>query len=81
VGPQGDQRGREGYLARRAIWEDVAVKARLLHCPDHYVSPWRVVVMGETSETLDLQIYGCCAKLGVLAGQLVRADPRLSGPR
>jgi hypothetical protein len=78
---QDDRPSGESFLARRAIWEDVAVRARLLHCPDHYVAPWRVVVTGETRETLDLQIYGCCAKLGVLVGQLVRADPRLSGPR
>jgi hypothetical protein len=78
-----DRRQRESarLASARALWEELAVRARLLHCPEHAVQPWRVTVTGETRETLRLQIYGCCSQLQVVIGEMVRADPRISGPR
>lgn len=78
-----EQKRRDAALlaAARALWEDLAVKARGIHCPEHLVGPWRVVVSGETREALRLQIYGCCEKLGQVVTEMVRADPRISGPR
>jgi hypothetical protein len=67
--------------AARALWEDLASKARALHCPEHIVGPWRVVVTGERPETLNLQIYGCCQRLGMVVADMIKADPRVSGPR
>jgi hypothetical protein len=67
--------------AARATWEDLAARARGLHCPDHIVGPWRVVVTGDRPESLNLQIYGCCPRLGVAVAEMIRADPRVSGPR
>jgi hypothetical protein len=78
-----EQKQREAALlaATRALWEDLAMKARGIHCPEHLIGPWRVVVIGETREALRLQIYGCCDKLGLVINQMVREDPRISGPR
>jgi len=72
--PQGDK------AAARALWEDLAARARALHCPEHFVSPWRVVVIGDARETMRLQLYGCCARLQDVVGDMIRADPRISGP-
>jgi len=66
--------------AAQALWEDLAVRARGLHCPEHFVAPWRVVVIGDTRDKLRLQIYGCCDKLGLVVTEMVKADPRISGP-
>lgn len=66
--------------AARALWEDLAVRARGLHCPEHFVQPWRVVVIGDTSERLRLNIYGCCPKLQVVVTDMIRSDPRTASP-
>ena len=74
------QREAERLAAARVVWEDLAVRARGLHCPEHFVQPWRVVVIGEASERLRLNIYGCCPKLQVVVSDMIRSDPRTSGP-
>jgi hypothetical protein len=66
--------------AARALWDDLAVKARAIHCPDHMVGPWRIVVTGETRESMKLQVYGCCPRLGQAVTGMIRADPRTSKP-
>ena len=78
-----DQKQRDTALlaTARALWDDLAVKARLLHCPEHIVQPWRVVVIGDTREALRLQIYGCCDRLQLVISEMIRADPRISGPK
>lgn len=63
-----------------AVWAELAARARGLHCPEHFVEPWRVVVIGETPDRLRLQIYGCCARLQDVVNELISSDPRLSGP-
>lgn len=75
-----DTTAQSDMVAARALWDDLAARARGLHCPEHFVVPWRVVVIGETRTTLNLQIYGCCEKLGLVISQMIRTDPRLSGP-
>jgi hypothetical protein len=64
----------------RATWEGLAARARGLHCPEHFAAPWRVVVVGETKEEMTLQIYGCCAQLGVVVDQMIKSDPQVGGP-
>lgn len=64
----------------RAMWENLAARARGLQCPEHGVAPARVVVTGETVDQLNLQLYGCCDKLGQVIGEMIKADPRVSGP-
>jgi hypothetical protein len=83
VDDRDEQKRRDAaqLAAARALWEDLAAMARGLHCPEHFVGPWRVVVTGERPETLNLQIYGCCQRLGVVVAEMIRADPRVSGPR
>ena len=49
-------------------------------CPVHYVGPWRVVVIGETRESMRLQVYGCCERIGAAVTAMVRADPRVASP-
>ena len=71
----------ERMASARALWEDLAVKARSLHCPEHVVGPWRIVVSGETPESLRLQVYGCCEKIGRAVTEMIRADPRTSRQR
>lgn len=66
--------------AARAVWEDLAVRARRLHCPEHFVQPWKIVVIGDTSERLRLDIYGCCSRLQVVVTEMIRSDPRTGGP-
>lgn len=68
-------------ITTRAVWEDLAVRARSLHCPTHVISPWRVVVIGEEPKGYRLQIYGCCEQLQTVVSQMIRSDPRISGPR
>jgi hypothetical protein len=82
VDPLEQQKQRDAALlvAARATWEDLAARARGVHCPDHVASPWRVVVVGETRDKMRLQIYGCCERLGQAVTEMVRADPRISGP-
>ena len=45
----------------QALWEDLARKARGVHCPEHFVEPWRVYVIG-TAPKLKLDISGCCPR-------------------
>jgi hypothetical protein len=80
---EGIDQGRSGReaVASKALWEDLAVKARGLHCPEHHVGPWRIVVLGETRETMRLHIYGCCDRLGRAINEMIAADPRIAGPR
>lgn len=67
--------------AARAVWEDVAVRARAVHCPVHFALPWRVDVIGTEPSRLRLNVSGCCPRLGEAVTALVRSDPRLGGPR
>lgn len=78
--PSGDQDEVRAANAR-ALWEDLARRARGVHCPEHYVEPWRVTVIGERAETYRLYISGCCSRLGQAVDQMVRTDPRIAGPR
>ena len=64
----------------KAVWEDLAAKARGLHCPEHFVEPWRVVVSGSSAGNYRLQIYGCCSQLQTVVSALIKADPRIGGP-
>ncbi|CAN5582199.1 hypothetical protein BH23CHL8_BH23CHL8_16260 [soil metagenome] len=73
------RRDADAMLSARTLWEDLAVKARGLHCPEHFVGPWRVVVIGETRDTLRLQVYGCCGRLGQAVTEMIREDPRVPG--
>lgn len=74
-----DQEHRDIESAR-AIWDDLAARARSLHCPAHFVEPWRVVVIGESPARMRLQIYGCCSRLQEVVNELIASDPRVSGP-
>lgn|GEM_PF-4179645 len=78
--PQDDQGTRETDAAR-ALWEDLARQARGLHCPDHFVEPWRVAVIGDTPEKYRLYISGCCSQLQVVVNEMINSDPRIAGPR
>lgn len=80
VQSSGDQEQGQAEAAR-ALWEDLARRARGVHCPDHYVEPWRVTVLGDTPRTYRLYISGCCGRLGDAVNQMVRRDPRIAGPR
>jgi hypothetical protein len=75
------RRDAAALASARTTWDDLAARARGLHCPEHIVGPWRVVVIGDRPETLNLQIYGCCPRLGAVVAQMIEADPRVSGPR
>ena len=66
--------------ARRALWEDLAARARGLSCPVHFVGPWRVVVSGDSPQSMRLQVYGCCERIGQAVSEMVRADPRVASP-
>lgn len=77
---KGDQ-NKEDMAAARAHWDELAVRARILHCPQHYAQPWRVAVLGDRPENLRLYISGCCGKLGEAVNEIIRAEPRVSGPR
>jgi hypothetical protein len=83
VDDRDERRRRDATLmaSARATWEDLAARARGLHCPEHIVGPWRVVVTGDRPESMNLQIYGCCERLGVIVAEMIKADPRVSGPR
>ena len=66
--------------AARAVWADIAVRARTVHCPEHYVGPGRIAVVGSTPAKLHLNVSGCCPKIGEAVTAVVRADPRVGGP-
>lgn len=63
---------REALL--EALWEELARKARAVHCPEHYVEPWRVRVIG-TAPNLKLDIAGCCPKIGRAINEMIANDP------
>lgn len=67
--------------AARALWEELAVRARSVHCPEHFVLPWRVSVLGDAPARYRLYVSGCCARLGDAVNEMIRSDPRTSGPR
>lgn len=58
----------------QALWEELARKARAVHCPEHFVAPWRVRVIG-TPPRLKLDIAGCCPRIGVAVNEMIAADP------
>jgi hypothetical protein len=58
----------------RVLWEDLARKARAVHCPAHFVGPWRVHVIG-TSPRLKLDVAGCCPRIGQAINEMIAADP------
>jgi hypothetical protein len=58
----------------RALWEDLARQARGVHCPEHFVEPWRVYVIG-TPPDLKLDISGCCPRIGRAINDMIRDDP------
>ena len=57
----------------QALWEDLARKARAVHCPEHYAAPWKVGVIG-TPPKLKLSISGCCPKIGKAINEMIAAD-------
>ncbi len=67
--------------AARALWEELAARARMVHCPQHFAQPWRVVVIGDTPAKLRLYTSGCCPQLGDAVDDMIRGEPRISGPR
>ena len=76
--PSNDRR-EEDTAAAQAVWNELATRARGLHCPEHFVEPWRVVVTGNSPDRMRLQIYGCCAKLQDVVNAMIKSDPRISG--
>jgi hypothetical protein len=64
----------------QALWEDLAAKARTVHCPEHFVEPWRVYVIG-TAPRLKLDISGCCPKIGSAINEMIAADPGFRASR
>lgn len=77
---RGDQ-GRTREAAARALWEELARRARGLHCPEHYVEPWRVTVVGQAPDSYRLSVSGCCSRIGDAVNAMIRSDPRIAGPR
>lgn len=63
-----------------ALWEGLARKARGVHCPEHFVEPWRVHVIG-TPPRLKLDISGCCPKIGRAINEMIAADPDFRASR
>lgn len=72
---------QEDMAAAKALWDDLAVRARLVHCPEHYAQPWRVTVLGDTPAKLRLYVSGCCPQLGEAVNVMLRSEPRISGHR
>ena len=72
-----DQEQRRADAAR-ATWEDLAVKARVVHCPDHYAQPWRISLLGDSPSTYRLYVSGCCPKLGEAVTAMIRSDARIA---
>ena len=66
--------------AVEALWQNLAQKARGVHCPEHYVEPWRVIVIG-TSPNLKLDIAGCCPGIGRAINEMIAADPEFRATR
>jgi hypothetical protein len=66
--------------ALRDLWEDLARQARGVHCPEHYVEPWRVRVIG-SAPRFKLDLAGCCPGIGRAIDEMIANDPRIRGPR
>ena len=64
----------------QALWEDLARKARGVHCPEHFVEPWRVYVIGNPP-ALKLDIAGCCPRIGRAINEMIAADPGFRASR
>lgn len=80
MGSEDDKEQRQS-VAARALWEDLAVKARTLHCPEHYAQPWRITVLGDKPGNYRLYVQGCCAKIGDTVNGMIRSDPRMPARR
>jgi len=76
-----DDTKQRDAAAARALWDDLARQARGLHCPEHFVEPWRVSVIGDTPAKYRLYISGCCERLRTVVNELINSDPRIAGPR
>lgn len=76
-----DDQEQPRTAAARAMWDDLALQARTLHCPDHYAQPWRVTVLGDTPEKFRLYISGCCPRIGDTVTEMIRQDPRIAASR
>lgn len=63
-----------------ALWEELARKARGVHCPQHFVEPWRVSVIG-TPPALKLAIAGCCSRIGQAINEMIAEDPDFRATR
>ena len=75
-----DHEQRRAAVAR-ALWDELAVKARTVHCPEHYAQPWRISVLGDTPETFRLYVSGCCPRVGDAVTEMIRTDPRVAASR
>ena len=64
----------------QALWEDLARKARRVHCPEHFVEPWRVHVIG-SAPRFKLDIAGCCPRMGAAINAMIAADPGFRATR
>jgi len=71
---------KEDTDAVQAMWDDLARQARSVHCPEHFVEPWRVHVIG-TSPHLKLDISGCCPRIGKAVNEMIAADPKFRATR
>lgn len=71
---------QDQHAQLQALWEDLARQARGVHCPEHYVEPWRVHVIG-SPPALKLDIAGCCPKIGQAINKMIAADPRIRASR
>ena len=78
--PLKDDDKQDDLAAAKVVWEQLAARARGLHCPDHFVEPWRVTVIGDSPAKLRLYVSGCCPKLQGVVSELIRSDPRVSRP-
>ena len=64
----------------QALWDDLARKARRVHCPEHYVEPWRVRVIGD-APAFKLDIAGCCPRIGRAINEMIANDPGFRASR
>ena len=64
----------------QALWDDLARKARGVHCPQHYVEPWRVHVIG-SAPNYKLDISGCCSQIGQAINEMISTDPGFRATR
>lgn len=76
----GDQDQRRTAAARE-LWDDLALKARSVHCPEHYAQPWRISVLGDDPASFRLYVSGCCPRIGEAVTEMIRSDPRVAASR